>query len=193
MQKGLFYLLPEKLLKSLSEENNCAQNFKQEISEIIQQLSDNHRVIVTGYDNKLTYKCALAAIHERKNVRIDQCLEVSNPSDWKRICSDDAQICLFREPFGVSTYDFHKVEVMCEEFENMLQATDDENEDVIDIIIVCNQRLLNEVIRRNDHEMLSPSSTVYIGSTTGNAAGNYNCLSYVIIFISILCKRMTYN
>ncbi|XP_060584272.1 uncharacterized protein LOC132740394 isoform X2 [Ruditapes philippinarum] len=155
-----------KLARALLEENDCKENFKDAISEILQQLTDNHRVIVTGFDNKLTYKCALAAVQERKYNRNDQCLEINNPSDWKRICSEDAQFVLFREPFGISTYDSHKVEVMCEEFDSMIQATDDDNDDVIDIVIVTNQRLLNEVTRRNEHDMLSPSSTVYIDSTT---------------------------
>jgi hypothetical protein len=135
-------------------------------------------VIVTGFDNKLTYKCALAAVQEQKYDRIDQCLEINNPSDWKRICSEDAQFVLFREPFGLSTYDSQKVEVMCEEFDSIIQATDDDNEDVIDIVIVTNQRLLNEVTRHNEHEMLSPTSTVYIDSTAGKLAGSYGCLPF---------------
>jgi hypothetical protein len=68
---------------------------------------------------------------------------------------------------------------MCEEFDSIIQATDDDdNDDVIDIVIVTNQRLLNEVTRHNEHEMLSPSSTVYIDSTAGKLAGSYSFLSF---------------
>ncbi|XP_045168307.2 uncharacterized protein LOC123531425 isoform X2 [Mercenaria mercenaria] len=151
--------------RSLEEQNDCIESFKDDISLITQQLTDNHRVIVTGHDNSLTYKCALAVIQDRKYQRPDQCLEINNPSDWKRICSEDAQFVLFREPFGRAAYDSHKVEAMLEEFDSMIDATNDDNDNVIDIVIVTNLRLLNEVIRHHDHAMLSTSSTVYIDSS----------------------------
>ncbi|XP_053390107.1 uncharacterized protein LOC128553027 [Mercenaria mercenaria] len=160
--------MKEKLAKALTEENDCIESFKNDIALITQQLIENHRVIVTGHDNMLTYKCALAAVNQRNYQRTDQCLEINNPSDWKRISPEDAQFVLFREPFGRSTYDSQKVETMLEEFDSMLDATNDDNDEVIDIIIVTNQRLLNEVARQNEHDMLSPASTVYIDTTSGN-------------------------
>ncbi|XP_045168302.2 uncharacterized protein LOC123531424 [Mercenaria mercenaria] len=154
-----------KIKRSLEKQNDCIESFKDDISLITQQLTDNHRVIVTGHDNTLTYKCALAVIQDRKYQRPDQCLEINNPSNWKRICSEDAQFVLFHEPFGRATYDSNKVEVMLEEFDSMIDATDDDNDDVIDIVIVTNQRLLNKVTRHHDHDMLSTSSMVYIDSS----------------------------
>ncbi|XP_053374538.1 uncharacterized protein LOC123532397 [Mercenaria mercenaria] len=160
--------MKEKLAKALTEENDCVEAFKNDIALITQQLIENHRVIVTSHDNMLTYKCALAAVNQRNYQRTDQCLEINNPSDWKRISPEDVQFVLFREPFGRSTYDSQKVETMLEEFDSMLDAANDENDEVIDIIIVTNQRLLNEVARQNEHDMLSPASTVYIDTTSGN-------------------------
>ncbi|XP_053389006.1 uncharacterized protein LOC128552034 [Mercenaria mercenaria] len=154
-----------KIKRSLEKQNDCIESFKDDISLITQQLTDNHRVIVTGHDNTLTYKCALAVIQDRKYQRPDQCLEINNTSNWKRICSEDAQFVLFREPFGRTTYDSNKVEVMLEEFDSMIDATTDDNDDVIDIVIVTNQRLLNKVTRHHDHDMLSTSSMVYIDSS----------------------------
>ncbi|XP_053390111.1 uncharacterized protein LOC128553030 [Mercenaria mercenaria] len=161
-------MMKEKLAKALTEKNDCIESFKNDIVLITQQLIENHRVIVTGQNNMLAYKCALAAVNQRNYQRTDQCLEINNPSDWKRISPEDAQFVLFREPFGRSTYDSQKVETMLEEFDSMLDATNDENDEVIDIIIVTNERLLNEVARQNEHDMLSPASTVYIDTTSGN-------------------------
>ncbi|XP_053395252.1 uncharacterized protein LOC123524054 [Mercenaria mercenaria] len=159
--------MKENLTRALTEHNICEETHREDILRIYQKLCESHRVIVTGHNNSMIYRCALAAI---KLMKCEQCLEINNPSDWQRIGTEDASLVLFREPFGILTYESQKVEVMLEEFDSMLDATtDDKDDDVMDIIIVTSQTLLSEVARRHDHEMLSPSCTVKIESDEDNS------------------------
>ncbi|XP_060560807.1 uncharacterized protein LOC132720656 [Ruditapes philippinarum] len=159
--------MKEKFKRGFDKPFNGSELYQDRIKLITKQLNENHRVIVTGNDNDLNYKCAFAAI-KGANQCIDQCLEINNPSDWGSITFEDAKLVLFNEPFGRFKFDERKYEAMLDEIDGMLDATQGEDDDTIDIVIVANRIHLKEATDRSDHEMLCTSSVVEIDSSNIN-------------------------
>jgi hypothetical protein len=159
---------------------------------ITKQLNENHRVIVTGNNNDLNYKCAYAAIKGIYQC-IDQCLEINDPSEWKLVYPENAKLVLFNEPFGRLKFDKRKYEAMIVELDEMLYATQGEDNDRIDIVIVANQRHLEEAKDHSDHEMLCTSTVVEIdsGDIVGKVVPIFNFLTFILIhiFIKIFFSR----
>ncbi|XP_060554194.1 uncharacterized protein LOC132715221 [Ruditapes philippinarum] len=153
--------MKEKFKRGFDKPLSGSEFYQDRIKLITKQLNENHRVIVTGNNNDLNYKCAFAAI-KGTNQCIDQCLETNNPSDWGSITSEDAKLVLLNEPFGRFKFDERKYEALLDEIDGMLTATQGGYDDTIDIVIVANQKHLKEATDRSDHEMLCTSSVVEI-------------------------------
>jgi hypothetical protein len=72
---------------------------------------------------------------------------------------------------------------MLDEIDGMLDATQGEDDDTIDIVIVANQKHLKEATNRSEHEMLCTSSVVEIDYSNIDGKGNFH-----ILFIFICSK-----
>ncbi|XP_060560806.1 uncharacterized protein LOC132720655 [Ruditapes philippinarum] len=156
--------MEDKFKKGYNKPFSGSESYRHHILLITKQLNENHRVIVTGNNNDLNYKCAYAAIKGIYQC-IDQCLEINDPSEWRLITSENAKLVLFNEPFGRLKYDERKYEAMIVEIDEMLSATQEKDDDRIDIVIVANKRHLEEAKDHRDHEMLCTSSVVEIDSS----------------------------
>jgi hypothetical protein len=90
---------------------------------------------------------------------------------------------LFNEPFGRFEFDERKYEALIDEIDEMLNATQGEDDDRIDIVIVANQRHLEEAKDHSDHEMLCTSTVVEIdsGDKVGKAFLIFNFFTFILI------------
>ncbi|XP_053397396.1 uncharacterized protein LOC123551881 isoform X2 [Mercenaria mercenaria] len=137
----------------------------EDADKITRHLKANHWVLVSSYDSMKAYIYALRAIKDM-SYSMEYSLEVTDPSDWSHIGFEDAELVVFKYPFGKDAYDESKATAMVIVLDNIMQTTGKgQKHGLIDVVIVSSSKLLEECRRNHEHDMLDHAVTVCPGTT----------------------------